>query len=205
MGVSVARQRQLLGKLGDPRAVEPLISALKNPDSSVRGKAAGALVEIGEPAVAPLIGALRNPDGGISDSAMEALVRIGLPAVDSLISDLKAEDTAIRERASETLVRIGNPAFGPLIGAFEDSDTNVHREAASVLARTYGPRWLEPLFPALKQSNGDHESPAEPLVIAFVFHNNGSSGVPRCPVSIPISSFQRLPVKRVLCLFMPAK
>jgi len=178
---------------------------LKNTHSSLHAKAAGALVEIGGPAVAPLIGALCDPDGGVSDRAMEALVRIGPPAIDSLISDLKAADTAVRERASETLVRIGNPAFGPLIGTFADSDTNLHREAASVLARIYGPRWLEPLFPALKQSDGDHESPAEPLVIAFVFHKNGSSVVPRCPVPVPISSFQRLPVKKVLCLFMPAE
>ncbi len=42
--------------------VEPLIAALKDENSNVRGKAALALGQIGAPAVEPLIAALKNND-----------------------------------------------------------------------------------------------------------------------------------------------
>ena len=44
----------------DPRAVEPLILALKDEDQRVRGAAEGALAKIGRPAVEPLINALKD-------------------------------------------------------------------------------------------------------------------------------------------------
>ena len=49
-----------LGQLSDPRAVEPLIQALRDPGGGVREAAAGALGQLGDVAVEPLIQALRD-------------------------------------------------------------------------------------------------------------------------------------------------
>lgn len=51
----------MLGEIGDPRAVDPLIEALKDEYSRVRSSAARALGEIGDPkAVDPLTEALKD-------------------------------------------------------------------------------------------------------------------------------------------------
>jgi HEAT repeat protein len=51
----------VLGEIGDPRAVDPLIEALKDEYSRVRSSAARALGEIGDPkAVDPLTEALKD-------------------------------------------------------------------------------------------------------------------------------------------------
>src|SRR5690606_31633304 len=52
----------LLGRLGDPRAVEPLAAALEHEDEGVRGEAARALARFREPAArAALTAALTHP------------------------------------------------------------------------------------------------------------------------------------------------
>jgi HEAT repeat protein len=195
----------VLGKIKDSKAVEPLIAALKDADNSVRTKAAEALVKIGQPTVDPLIGSLRDPDDSVSGRAMGALVKIGMPAVDSLIAALKEADDGVRGKAAETLVKIDEPAIEPVIGALQDTDADVRREATAVLARIGGSKAVDTLFQALKEPDGDVPGrPAEPLVIAFIFHNNALFNAPNCPIPVPIASFRRLPVKRVVCLFMQA-
>jgi len=66
-----------LGEIGDPRAVEPLIAALGDPDGDVREAAAEALGTIGDPrAVGPLTAALKDPSGGVRQEAEKALARL---------------------------------------------------------------------------------------------------------------------------------
>ena len=79
---------EVLGKIGNPQAVEPLIQALKNTDSFVRRKAAGALGMIGDSrAVEPLIQALKRGDKWVKDEAIKALGMIGDPrAIEPLIA-----------------------------------------------------------------------------------------------------------------------
>jgi HEAT repeat protein len=68
-----------LGRIGDPRAVEPLIAALKEEDG--RSSAARAPGEIGDArAVEPLIFALKDEDIGVRSAAAKALDEIGIPA-----------------------------------------------------------------------------------------------------------------------------
>ncbi len=52
------RAARILSRLGDARAIDPLISALADRDPGVRQAATEALVAIGEPAVDPLMVAL---------------------------------------------------------------------------------------------------------------------------------------------------
>jgi len=51
-----------LGKIKDPRAIEPLIAALSSRNQWVRDAAGFALPKIGAPAVKPLIAALSDPN-----------------------------------------------------------------------------------------------------------------------------------------------
>jgi len=66
-----------LGELEDPRAVEPLIAALKDESFSVRKAAAEALGKIGDTrAVEPLSAALKDKDSDVRKAAAEALVSL---------------------------------------------------------------------------------------------------------------------------------
>ena len=68
---------EALGKIKDPRAVEPLITALKDEYSEVRWHAAWSLGEIQDPrAVEPLIEALKDEDSGVRLSAAWSLEKI---------------------------------------------------------------------------------------------------------------------------------
>jgi HEAT repeat protein len=66
-----------LGRLGDARGVEPLISALADEDDRVRLKVVWALGALGDPrATAPLRALYRTADDDTRDSIREALETI---------------------------------------------------------------------------------------------------------------------------------
>jgi HEAT repeat protein len=63
-----------LARLGDPRAVDPLIRALDDEDWRVRQKVAWALGYLGDPrAIVPLRRAYRDEPEGVREIIMEAL------------------------------------------------------------------------------------------------------------------------------------
>jgi len=106
---------QALGRIGDPRAVDPLILVLNDSASSlppmerqsIRFMALYALVKIGEPAIDPLILALNDSSSSVRCYAADALGEIGDPrAVDPLIDALNDEDEDVREAAMEALEKI---------------------------------------------------------------------------------------------------
>ncbi len=71
MSMSEKRLLRLLGKLGDKRAVLPLIEALKDEDEDVRKEAAEALGELEDKrAVVPLIEALKDEDVEMSEKRL---------------------------------------------------------------------------------------------------------------------------------------
>ncbi len=95
---------EVLGKIGDSRAVEPLIEALKD---IVREIAIESLRKIGEPAVESLIKALKDKDTLIRSGAAKALGKIGdKRAVESLTEALKYGDIFVRSAAAEALEKI---------------------------------------------------------------------------------------------------
>jgi len=68
---------KVLGKIGDVRAVEPLITALRDKVSYVSEGAEEALVKIGLPAVEPLIAALMDKDRKVRNAVAKVLRSIG--------------------------------------------------------------------------------------------------------------------------------
>jgi HEAT repeat protein len=142
-----------LGQIKDPRAVKPLIVALKaDRNPLVRTSAAKALGEIGTPAVEPLIAALKEKDAEVRWRAVVNLGKIkDTRAVEPLIASLKSDrDERVRREAAEALDQIKDSrATEPLIAALKDKDFEVRANAARGLGRGDAPRAFEALLAAL--------------------------------------------------------
>ena len=98
-----------LARIGDARAVEPLITTLSDPTGGVCTAAVEALVEIGVPAVEPLVAALIGPNPGwsVRKAAVETLGKIGdARAVEPLVAALGDQDEFVRRDASEALAAV---------------------------------------------------------------------------------------------------
>ena len=149
-----------LGRLGDERALEPLIAALKGTDRGVQETATKALVELllelGPPAI---ITALKGTDRGIRETAIVALEKLGklrdARAVKPLIVALKDSDEEVRRRAASVLGELGDAwAVEPLIVALKGSDEKVQQKAAEALGKLGEPA-VGPLVAALKDGDAN--------------------------------------------------
>lgn len=135
-GVRAAAARSL-GRIGDSRAVEPLIAVLGDARRDVRQAAVEALSLIGNPrAIEPIIGLLKDSDPIVRQTAAGALGRVGAPAVEPLCGALTDSTAGVRRAAARALGTIGDPrAIEPLSGALTDSTAGVRQAAAKALAR----------------------------------------------------------------------
>jgi HEAT repeat protein len=139
-----------LKRIGTP-AVEPLITALKDPDSYVRKRVAYVLGEIRDPrAVEALSIALKDPDRYVRRAAVDALGEINDPRVaEALSAALNDSDADLRHAAADWLKKIGAPAVEALIVALKNPDEFVRETAADALREVKDPRAVEPLTVAL--------------------------------------------------------
>ena len=109
-----------LGKIGDPRAIRPLIQALGDPydDSEWR----------------------------VAVQASNALSKIGAPALEELIQVLQAENAHIRFMAAQTLAVINDPrVVEPLVAALGDESAAVRWQVVTILGSIGDTRALEKL------------------------------------------------------------
>ncbi len=114
---------QALGRLKDPRAVEPLRRALADADGGVRVHAALALGELAAPeAVGDLAGLLAGDgDPGVRKAAAVALGSVpGDPARAALARGLSDVDIQVRWNAALSLARLSDGTGGALIGEMLD-------------------------------------------------------------------------------------
>lgn len=86
---------QALGSLGDPRAVKPLIVALRDTHAEVRSQAAFALAKMGEAALEPLLLTLRHTDPVARWSAARVLGSLGDPRAVPALERLANDDTPV--------------------------------------------------------------------------------------------------------------
>ncbi|MBC8229605.1 HEAT repeat domain-containing protein [bacterium] len=135
-----------LGSISDERAVEPLISALKDVDSSVRQNATDALIKIGEPAIRPLIPTLKGQDASVQLHAAVALREIGFklgdssklnPAKDVIIAAFADTASPIHSIATQILKQIGTYAVDSLTTLLSDEDDTTRAMAAAMLAEIH--------------------------------------------------------------------
>ncbi len=106
---------EALGKMGDRRAVEPLIKLLSDRYYNVRGSAAWALGELGDRrAVEPLLSAFKEAVNEwryyrfYGEQALEALGKLGDPStVAHLIPFLGHKDWEVRSETAKVLGKLG--------------------------------------------------------------------------------------------------
>ncbi|MFQ5520302.1 MAG: HEAT repeat domain-containing protein, partial [Candidatus Methylomirabilia bacterium] len=131
------------------RAVEPLITALKDEVWPVRKASAEALVQIGLPAVDSLIDALRKENGDLRQAVVGVLGRIGgARAVGALTAALGDEAADVGEAAQRALLEVG--AAEPLIAALADEQGRVLRGLVRVLGQMGDAQAVEPLIGMLE-------------------------------------------------------
>lgn len=144
-----------LGEIGDLRAVEPLINALKEyPCESV----AWALGKFRDRrAVYPLVDYFKKHG---SETAIWALIQLEDPrAIDPMITALKSEHLNVRKNAARflgditVLWEINNfEAVAPLISAIKDHHHQVRENVAIALGQIGDSRAVNPLLIALNDS-----------------------------------------------------
>ncbi len=153
-----------LGTIGDQRAVEPLVKALKqDSDWPVRSAAAEALGKIGDDsAVEPLVAALNDEKWAVRRAAALALGKIGgKKAVDPLINSLGDTDQDVRAAAAVALGQLGDRnAVEPLISILAEKTWHAPIAAAPALAEIGDERAVEPLIKALKDGPAHSRGPA---------------------------------------------
>ncbi|HEX7171294.1 MAG TPA: HEAT repeat domain-containing protein [Candidatus Limnocylindria bacterium] len=133
-----------LGRLGDARAAQPLMSALQDADKDVRLSAAESLrsfmsaEKVDELArdgqLQATVASLNEGDALRAAGAARALVSFGADAVQPLIGVLRHRDGSVRAAAAESLGRLGDArAVQPLIAALDDADIGVVISSATAL------------------------------------------------------------------------
>ncbi len=98
-----------LGKIGDPRAVEPLLTVLRNGDQRTRVSAIEALGEIRDQrAIEALLPLLQDEDPRVRRITVEALGNIGDPhLIEPLRSLLQDPIFSTRQRCAHILAKLG--------------------------------------------------------------------------------------------------
>ena len=144
-----SKAAKALGDIGDKKAVEPLIQALRDEYFHVRLEAVKALAKIAdERTIKAFISVFENEKevSWVLDSAIEALVKIGKPTVEPLIKALKHKSWSVRWGAVETLGKIKDRgAVDSLIKALKDRKECVRYKAAEALGEMGDVKAYKPL------------------------------------------------------------
>jgi HEAT repeat protein len=144
---------EILGKIGQPSAVQPLsITLTYDHSASVRAAVAQALGELRDAgAVDTLVAALKDKDSSVRKNAAEALGKIGhANAVNPLISVLQGSDSELSRTAIVALGKIGDTnAVNPLIAILKSRYSNNRDMAAMALGEIGDPGTVEPLISEL--------------------------------------------------------
>jgi len=158
----------MLGKIKDPRGIQPLIGAFK--DNQVTMDARSSLVAIGAPAVEPLIAALASGDVATRFGAASVLGNLkDARAVAPLAAALGDEDFGVRQNAAQALriladfIKPGDPVVLSLIAALKDTDGWVRTHATATLGKIKDGRAVAPLVAALKDKADDADAALQEL------------------------------------------
>jgi len=123
----VKRAAYWLGKIGESRAVNPLVILLNDSEEFVREAAVNALGQIGDArAVTPLIARLNDKEKFVRTASVKALVQIGNTRIaEPLIALLDDSSELVRKSAVIALGKIGNTsAIEPLMEIVNHRRTN---------------------------------------------------------------------------------
>lgn len=144
---------KLLGKIGDKRAVDPLLVLLDNENETLRLLAIRSLQKIGDQkALDPIIKSLEDDYWGCRNDAAQALGDFGdNRAVIPLIKAMDDNEWLVRKDAAEALGKIGDShATDVLIIALKDPDNRVQAVAAEALGKISDSETVPALIKLLK-------------------------------------------------------
>jgi len=129
------RATMVLGKLGDPKAVDPLIKKLSAKDKYMATAAAYALGKIGKPAVPALVKATKNKNSRVRKFSTHALGQIKGDRYAILAELSRDPDPAVRFRAFRALriIKDKRSATDAVIG-IKDRHKSVKIQALKLLA-----------------------------------------------------------------------
>ncbi len=162
-GIKYLTAAMALGRLRDPRAVEPLIQALKHPNCEVRYVAAVALGEIGDArAIDPLVEALADHWGSdellpsVREAAAIALAKLGEVEWKEIV---EIDDFS---HGLERLAESGDPRLlTPLLRASRDPHSSgVRADAVAALGKLGDPRAVQLLIAATMDDDWEVRSHA---------------------------------------------
>jgi len=158
-----SRAALALGKIGEPKAIQPLLHALKDPETEVRIAACLALGSFKDPSTFDDITnvLLDDPKIEVRQAAARALGNTGHPA--ALPYLLEALHDSYwwyeREYAAVDLLhaieKMNGAAIDPLIKALEDREGTVRKFAATLLGKLGDPSAIEPLSMTLYDMHHD--------------------------------------------------
>jgi HEAT repeat protein len=148
------RVTSLLGVI--PTSIGPLSERLKDPDESIRLRAAEILSQLLDPRAADaFVDAMADPN--LRDLATDTLRKLGAirERIDQLLDDLRAVDESelkegVRQETVIQLHRIGRPAVEILLEYLDDDDWIVREAAADTLGKIGDVRAVEPLMDRLR-------------------------------------------------------
>lgn len=133
---------QALAKLGDPKAIEPLLEIVKeaqrNSVTGLKGAYLGsyavqALAKLGEPKVVDLL--LTDWEEEL-EQGISQMGDTALPYLERAL--LQSRESRVRTHAAEGIGIIGNPSsMGTLINALQDSEPMVVQAAAKALQKVH--------------------------------------------------------------------
>jgi HEAT repeat protein len=142
-----------LGETGDPRVVDPLISALGEEDSDLRLSASLALGRIGSPAIEPLMSVFMDGNEMVCRLAAGVLKQIGDVARESVIAALEERVPDLCIPAAIALGYLADQRSIPaLITALDDPDEDLS-EAVSDSLTAFGTAAIGPLNHILRNGN----------------------------------------------------
>ena len=144
----VARMRvaEILGRIGDARAVDPLIRVIEDMIEAHRRR-------ISAGGAGPPLGQALREDKDL-ELVQEALGRIGEPAIELLIQARKEKGSEFAIATADAVRYMGEPAIEPLVRTLKDEDRSVRSWAATRLGDIGDVRAVEPLARALRDDRG---------------------------------------------------
>jgi HEAT repeat protein len=157
----------VLGNIGEPRAVGPLLELLKDRDIDVVISSIESLGKTGDGTILEsLIPFLNNSDYKIRESTITAMGEIGEQlATENLIPLLRDDQEPVRLAASKALGKIGDPhAINYLIEALKDGSLKVRDSVAEAIGNM-GSASVKPLISSLGDWDKDVQAIRKSLTL----------------------------------------
>ncbi len=157
-----AYSAEMLGNIGDERAVPGLSRLLESSNYRVADAALYALGKIGtQESLSEITKILDHPTRWTQDRLAAAVEAVGRPAMDLLIRNLEEGTPQTRSLSAEILAKVGGEeALPALRAALRDANTDVRARAAAALGRLRDNGSLEPLLGALEDARWEVRSQA---------------------------------------------